>query len=112
MFPFNVDHLKGSLQWKFFSLLKGPLETPFKVKGGVRERCSKKEMKRITPKLTLVPRYGPWMDTNMVIPTSHSTCTVVYDYFLQKDTLESLGEDKEDFLATSLAASDQVNTTC
>jgi len=56
----------------------------------------------------MINRYGPWMDTNMVIPTSHSTCTVVYDYFLQKDTLESLGEDKENFLATSLAASDQV----
>ena len=48
------------------------------------------------------------MDTNMVIPTSPSTCTVVYDYFLEKDTLKKLGENKDDFLTTSLAASDQV----
>jgi choline monooxygenase len=48
------------------------------------------------------------MDTNMVIPTSPSTCTVVYDYFLEKETLQSLGEEADTFLSTSLAASDQV----
>ena len=49
------------------------------------------------------------MDTNMVIPTSHSTCTVVYDYFLEKETLESLGDSKDSFIASSLTASDQVS---
>jgi len=56
----------------------------------------------------MINRYGPWMDTNMVIPTSPSTCTVVYDYYLEKDTLESLGDNKDVFLSTSLTASDQV----
>ena len=56
-------------------------------------------------------RYGPWMDTNMVIPTSPSTCTVVYDYYLEKKTLLSLGENADTFLSDSLAASDQVMVT-
>ena len=49
------------------------------------------------------------MDTNMVIPTSHSTCKVVYDYFLEKETIETLADNKDSFIASSLIASDQVS---
>ena len=55
-------------------------------------------------------RYGPWMDTNMVIPTGVQTCTVIYDYFLEKMTIESLGKEKDTFIDASLKASDQVET--
>ena len=48
------------------------------------------------------------MDTNMVIPTGPDTTTVVYDYFLQKDKIEELGEEMENYVTESLAESDKV----
>ena len=42
------------------------------------------------------------MDTNMVIPTGPDTTTVVYDYFLQKDKIEELGEEMENYLRKPL----------
>jgi len=46
-------------------------------------------------------RYGPWLDTNWVIPTGPNTCTVVFDYFHH-------GELPQADLAELLAASDKV----
>ena len=46
----------------------------------------------------------------MVIPTGVQTCTVIYDYFLEKMTIESLGKEKDTFIDASLKASDQVET--
>ena len=57
---------------------------------------------------TVRDRYGPWMDTNMVIPTGPDTTTVVYDYFLQKDKIEDLGGDLERYVTESLVDSDKV----
>ena len=48
------------------------------------------------------------MDTNMVIPTGPDTTTVVYDYFLQKDKIEELGKEMENYVTESLAESDKV----
>ena len=31
----------------------------------------------------MVNRYGPWMDTNLVTPTSATTCVVTFEYFLE-----------------------------
>ncbi|KAK4582991.1 hypothetical protein RGQ29_025954 [Quercus rubra] len=28
-------------------------------------------------------RYGPWMDTNLVLPLGPRRCQVVFDYFLE-----------------------------
>lgn len=28
-------------------------------------------------------RYGPWMDTNLVIPLGPRKCQVIFDYFLE-----------------------------
>lgn len=28
-------------------------------------------------------RYGPWMDTNLVIPLGPRKCKVVFDYFIE-----------------------------
>ena len=53
-------------------------------------------------------RYGPWLDTNMVVPTGPDTTTVVYDYYLQKDKMEELGGDLESYVEESLAESDRV----
>ena len=53
-------------------------------------------------------RYGPWLDTNMVVPTGPDTTTVVYDYYLQKDKMEELGGELERYLEESLAESDRV----
>jgi choline monooxygenase len=30
----------------------------------------------------MINRYGPWMDTNLVLPLGHRKCLVVFDYFL------------------------------
>ena len=46
-------------------------------------------------------RYGPWLDTNWVIPTGTDSCTTVFDYYVQ-------GIPDEPFVTRSLAASHQV----
>ena len=48
----------------------------------------------------MVNRYGPWMDTNLVTPTSATTCAVTFEYFLEPDFA-----DDEAFVRDSLAAS-------
>ena len=58
--------------------------------------------------ICLSVRYGPWMDTNMVVPTGPDTTTVVYDYFLHKDKIEELAGDLESYVEESLAESDKV----
>mmetsp|Transcript_58579 Transcript_58579/g.186753 ORF Transcript_58579/g.186753 Transcript_58579/m.186753 type:complete len:222 (+) Transcript_58579:97-762(+) len=51
----------------------------------------------------MINRYGPWMDTNVVVPTGVDTCVVRFDYWLDParagDTL---------YIEESLRASDQV----
>jgi len=49
----------------------------------------------------MVNRYGPWMDTNAVIPLSAESCLVVFDYYHE-------GSPESGFLEQSLVASDQV----
>lgn len=51
----------------------------------------------------MINRYGPWMDTNLVIPLETSKCLVVFNYFL--DPL--LVDDKE-FVQQSLSESKTV----
>lgn len=51
----------------------------------------------------MINRYGPWMDTNLVLPLSPRKCQVVFDYFLDP----SLKDDK-DFIERSLKDSEQV----
>ncbi|KAM4090196.1 hypothetical protein ACJW30_09G041500 [Castanea mollissima] len=31
----------------------------------------------------MINRYGPWMDTNLVLPLGPRRCPVVFDYFLE-----------------------------
>ena len=30
----------------------------------------------------MINRYGPWMDTNVVLPTGPASCTVRFDWWL------------------------------
>ncbi|KAL9224273.1 hypothetical protein vseg_000329 [Gypsophila vaccaria] len=51
----------------------------------------------------MINRYGPWMDTNLVLPLGPRNCKVVFDYFLDG----SLADDKA-FIDRSLKDSEQV----
>ncbi|GMH23727.1 hypothetical protein Nepgr_025570 [Nepenthes gracilis] len=51
----------------------------------------------------MINRYGPWMDTNLVLPLGPRKCRVVFDYFLDA----SLKGDKS-FIERSLQDSEQV----
>ena len=51
----------------------------------------------------MVNRYGPYMDTNLVIPLSASRTRVVFDYYCEPDLLQD-----HDALADTLRTSEQV----
>ncbi|KAL5769136.1 hypothetical protein ACOSQ2_015919 [Xanthoceras sorbifolium] len=51
----------------------------------------------------MINRYGPWMDTNTVIPLGPRKCKVVFDYFLE----DNLKNDKA-FIERSLEDSEKV----
>ncbi|XP_062164249.1 choline monooxygenase, chloroplastic isoform X1 [Alnus glutinosa] len=51
----------------------------------------------------MINRYGPWMDTNLVLPLGPKKCQVVFDYFIEA----SLKDDK-DFIESSLEDSERV----
>eukprot|EP00850_Spirogloea_muscicola_P023840 SM000393S14711 [mRNA] locus=s393:39160:42871:- [translate_table: standard] len=51
----------------------------------------------------MINRYGPWMDTNAVIPLTPTTCRVIFDYFLDP----SLTSD-EAYVKRSIASSSKV----
>ena len=53
----------------------------------------------------LLNRYGPWLDVNYVHPTSPTTTSIVYDYFVEQQLLKD-----PTFITTSLTASDRVQT--
>ena len=51
----------------------------------------------------MVNRYGPWLDTNWVVPLGPQRCKVVFDWYVQ----EELADDAA-FIAESIEASEQV----
>ncbi|KAF7153245.1 hypothetical protein RHSIM_Rhsim01G0114400 [Rhododendron simsii] len=51
----------------------------------------------------MINRYGPWMDTNLVLPLGPRKCQVIFDYFLDA----SLKDDKA-FIERSLEESERV----
>ncbi|XP_030456390.2 choline monooxygenase, chloroplastic isoform X2 [Syzygium oleosum] len=51
----------------------------------------------------MINRYGPWMDTNLVVPLGPRKCRVIFDYFLK----DSLKDDKI-FVERSLQDSERV----
>ncbi|KAK8471106.1 hypothetical protein PHAVU_003G140100 [Phaseolus vulgaris] len=51
----------------------------------------------------MINRYGPWMDTNLVVPLGPNKCKVIFDYYLER----SLKNDR-DFQEKSLRDSEKV----
>ncbi|GAB2227078.1 hypothetical protein Droror1_Dr00008882 [Drosera rotundifolia] len=51
----------------------------------------------------MINRYGPWMDTNLLLPLGPRKCLVVFDYFLNASL-----KDDESFIQRSLKESEQV----
>ncbi|KAM0939319.1 putative choline monooxygenase [Dioscorea sansibarensis] len=39
----------------------------------------------------MVSRYGPWMETNLVLPMTSSKCQVIFDYFLDETLMDDKG---------------------
>lgn len=51
----------------------------------------------------MINRYGPWMDTNLVIPLGPNKCRVIFDYYLEHSL-----KDDTDFIEKSLQDSEKV----
>ncbi|KAF5456416.1 hypothetical protein F2P56_025905 [Juglans regia] len=51
----------------------------------------------------MINRYGPWMDTNLVLPLGPRKCKVVFDYFI-----EASRKDDKAFIEKSLEDSERV----
>lgn len=51
----------------------------------------------------MINRYGPWMDTNLVLPLGANKCQVVFDYFRDASL-----EDDKSFIERSLEDSERV----
>ncbi|KAK7291851.1 hypothetical protein RIF29_07334 [Crotalaria pallida] len=51
----------------------------------------------------MINRYGPWMDTNLVLPLGPNKCQVVFDYYLEHSL-----KDESDFIEKSLHDSEKV----
>ncbi|KDP36056.1 hypothetical protein JCGZ_10308 [Jatropha curcas] len=51
----------------------------------------------------MINRYGPWMDTNLVLPLGTSKCQVIFDYFI-----EAYHKDDKAFIEQSLVDSERV----
>ncbi|KAL6191794.1 hypothetical protein ACLB2K_038183 [Fragaria x ananassa] len=51
----------------------------------------------------MINRYGPWMDTNLVIPLGPRKCQVIFDYFLEASV-----KDDRDYIERSLNESEKV----
>eukprot|EP00093_Oithona_nana_P012300 12300.XXX_577684_576342_1 [CDS] Oithona nana genome sequencing. len=58
----------------------------------------------------MINRYGPWMDTNVVIPKTPTSCQVIYDYFLEEAKWNSFDKENErqEYITNCLKNSDQV----
>lgn len=56
----------------------------------------------------MLNRYGPFLDTNHVVPVAADRCRVVFDWFVEPDAPELAGPEGETFLERCLAASDAV----
>ncbi|XP_021616862.1 choline monooxygenase, chloroplastic isoform X2 [Manihot esculenta] len=51
----------------------------------------------------MINRYGPWMDTNLVVPLGPTKCQVIFDYFI-----EGSHKDDKAFIEKSLEDSERV----
>lgn len=56
---------------------------------GSTDRLGKHAVYSFTYPNTLIAAYGPWMDTNIMIPTSVDICTILMKWFIQKEFLDN-----------------------
>ncbi|XP_002737044.1 uncharacterized protein LOC100369278 [Saccoglossus kowalevskii] len=57
----------------------------------------------------MVSRYGPWFETNMVVPHGHNHAEFVYDFYLDKSFVEKQTEEEvQRYVDESLVAANQV----
>ncbi|KAK1275701.1 hypothetical protein QJS04_geneDACA004079 [Acorus gramineus] len=73
-------------------------------KGGDFDRLGSKALYAFIYPNFMINRYGPWMDTNLVLPLGASKCQVIFDYFLDSATLK----DDQIFIEKSLEESERV----
>ncbi|OVA07519.1 hypothetical protein BVC80_37g5 [Macleaya cordata] len=71
--------------------------------GGDDDRLGSKALYAFIYPNFMINRYGPWMDTNLVLPLGPNKCQVIFDYFLEA----SLKDDKA-FINQSLEESERV----
>ncbi|KAF5206858.1 Choline monooxygenase protein [Thalictrum thalictroides] len=70
---------------------------------GIYDRLGSKAIYAFIYPNFMINRYGPWMDTNLVLPLGPNKCQVIFDYFLEP----SLKDDKA-FIEKSLEDSEKV----
>ncbi|PHT42586.1 Choline monooxygenase, chloroplastic [Capsicum baccatum] len=78
-------------------------ETGSAEKGQEFDRLGSKALYAFVYPNFMINRYGPWMDTNLVLPQGPRKCLVIFDYFLDS----SLKGD-ESFIEQSLKDSETV----
>ncbi|KAI3974508.1 hypothetical protein MKX01_018001 [Papaver californicum] len=71
--------------------------------GDVFDRLGSKAFYAFVYPNFMINRYGPWMDTNLVLPLGPNKCRVIFDYFL-----EASFKDDKVFVSQSLEESERV----
>ncbi|KAM5553652.1 hypothetical protein ABKV19_025741 [Rosa sericea] len=71
--------------------------------GGNDDRLGSKVLYAFVYPNFMINRYGPWLDTNLVIPLGPRKCQVIFDYFLEASV-----KDDKDYIERSLKDSDKV----
>ena len=81
-----------------------PEEAPEAGGGDFAERLGTEALYAFVYPNLMLNRYGPILDTNLVLPTGPEQCEVVFDYYF----LETEGEAARAFIERSIAASHRV----
>ncbi|CAN0901379.1 Choline monooxygenase, chloroplastic, partial [Linum grandiflorum] len=71
--------------------------------GGSTERLGSKALYAFIYPNFMINRYGPWMDTNLVIPLGPRKCRVIFDYFIEPHL-----KDDKSFIEQSVIDSEKV----
>lgn len=104
---YHVSHLHQDLAGKldlegYRTTLHGPLSIQ-SCAGGQDERVGREAVYAFLFPNFMLNRYGPWLDTNLVIPLGVDRCLTVFDYYLEP---ERAGDAA--FIEQSLRDSEQV----
>ena len=84
--------------------VRAPETAPGAAGGDFAERIGAEALYAFVHPNLMLNRYGPILDTNYVVPLSHDTARVVFDYWFK----EVDGPEAKEFIERSLVASDRV----